>query len=140
MDVILLCGASAITDRQDELPQAVQLAGGKIDRFGLPVDPGNLLMLAHLGAVNSDAGNWHARLCALAELNGLDWVLQLVLADIDVNGRMCRYGGWWFVDGDCVATDAARCNAPFGRRSWLVYYWRPVSHGGWARLINCWLR
>ena len=90
VDVILLCGASAIADRQDELPQAVVLAGGKIDRFGLPVDPGNLLMLAHLGT-----GSTATPVIGMPgrarspKLNGLDWVLQLVLADIDVTTAEC---------------------------------------------------
>jgi len=78
-DIILLCGGSAIADRQDELPQSVVLAGGEIDHFGMPVDPGNLLMLGHLGnrPVIGMPG------CARSpKLNGLDWVLQLILAGI----------------------------------------------------------
>lgn len=45
---ILISGASAISDRQDVIPQAVQEAGGTVTRFGIPVDPGNLLMLGHI--------------------------------------------------------------------------------------------
>jgi molybdenum cofactor cytidylyltransferase len=82
-EIILVCGGSAIVDRQDELPQALVLAGGEIDQFGLAVDPGNLLMVGKLG---SDLGNHHVigmPGCARSpKLNGLDWVLQLVLADI----------------------------------------------------------
>ncbi|MDC0607010.1 NTP transferase domain-containing protein, partial [bacterium] len=82
-EIILVCGGSAIIDRQDELPQALVLAGGEIDQFGLAVDPGNLLMVGKLG---SDLGNHHVigmPGCARSpKLNGLDWVLQLVLADI----------------------------------------------------------
>ena len=90
VDIILLCGASAIADRQDELPQAVVLAGGQIDRFGLPVDPGNLLMLAHLGSGATATPVIGMPGCARSpKLNGLDWVLQLVLADIDVTTAEC---------------------------------------------------
>ena len=68
-EIILVCGGSAIIDRQDELPQALVLAGGEIDQFGLAVDPGNLLMVGKLG---SDLGNsscdWHAGMCALAKI------------------------------------------------------------------------
>jgi molybdenum cofactor cytidylyltransferase len=82
-EIILVCGGSAIIDRQDELPQALVLAGGEIDQFGLAVDPGNLLMVGKLG---SDLGTHHVigmPGCARSpKLNGLDWVLQLVLADI----------------------------------------------------------
>ena len=45
---MLIAGGSAIADRRDEVPVGVVAAGGSIDHFGLPVDPGNLLMLAHI--------------------------------------------------------------------------------------------
>ena len=45
---ILISGASAISDRQDVIPQAVEQAGGTVTRCGIPVDPGNLLMLGHI--------------------------------------------------------------------------------------------
>lgn len=46
---ILIVGASAISDRGDVIPKAIVAAGGSIDRFGIPVDPGNLALLAHIG-------------------------------------------------------------------------------------------
>ncbi len=46
---ILISGASAISDRNDVIPQAVALAGGTVSRCGIPVDPGNLLMLGQVG-------------------------------------------------------------------------------------------
>ncbi|MDE0944540.1 MAG: molybdopterin-binding/glycosyltransferase family 2 protein [Alphaproteobacteria bacterium] len=78
LDPILIFGASAITDRRDEVPGGIAVAGGVIDHFGMPVDPGNLLLLAHLGetAVIGLPG------CARSpKLNGFDWVLQRLLAD-----------------------------------------------------------
>ena len=45
---ILISGASAISDRNDVIPQAVVLAGGTVSRCGIPVDPGNLLMLGQV--------------------------------------------------------------------------------------------
>src|ERR687891_431623 len=45
-DVLLIAGASAITDRRDVLPAAIEAAGGEVEHFGMPVDPGNLLVLA----------------------------------------------------------------------------------------------
>jgi len=47
-EIILIVGASAISDRRDVLPAAVDCLGGTIRRVGLPVDPGNLLMLADI--------------------------------------------------------------------------------------------
>ncbi len=78
----LLCGASAIADRSDILPEALRMAGGEIFHFGLPVDPGNLSMV----------GEWDGMLvigmpgCARSpKLNGLDWLLQKSLAGIKLN-------------------------------------------------------
>ena len=49
-DPILLFGASAIADRRDVLPAALERAGGQIAVLGMPVDPGNLLMAGTLKA------------------------------------------------------------------------------------------
>jgi len=85
-DVILIAGASAITDRDDVIPAGLVAAGGVVDRLGLAVDPGNLLMLGHLG---DDAGKRTVigmPGCARSpKLNGLDWVLQLHLAGIELD-------------------------------------------------------
>jgi molybdenum cofactor cytidylyltransferase len=78
---ILVFGASAITDRRDVVPAAIVAAGGAIDHFGMPVDPGNLLLLGHIGdtIVVGLPG------CARSpKLNGFDFVLQRLLADIPV--------------------------------------------------------
>ncbi|GBD44765.1 Molybdenum cofactor cytidylyltransferase [bacterium HR40] len=47
-DMLLVVGASATADRGDVVPSAILRAGGKILRFGMPVDPGNLLLIAEL--------------------------------------------------------------------------------------------
>jgi molybdenum cofactor cytidylyltransferase len=49
--LILLAGETAIVDRHDMAPRALEGAGGEVVAFGAPVDPGNLLMLGYLGAV-----------------------------------------------------------------------------------------
>ncbi|MEM9776809.1 MAG: molybdopterin-binding protein [Chloroflexota bacterium] len=46
VDMIILAGETAIMDRHDIAPRAVERAGGRVTCFGAPVDPGNLLMLA----------------------------------------------------------------------------------------------
>ena len=45
-DPVLLLGASAIVDREDVFPRAVRRLGGEVVHLGMPVDPGNLLLLA----------------------------------------------------------------------------------------------
>ncbi|RMF33145.1 MAG: molybdopterin biosynthesis protein, partial [Alphaproteobacteria bacterium] len=48
-EMILILGGSATQDRGDVGPAALIAAGGRIERFGMPVDPGNLLFLGALG-------------------------------------------------------------------------------------------
>lgn len=50
-DLIILAGETAIMDRYDIAPRAIERAGGDITCFGAPVDPGNLLMLAYHGKI-----------------------------------------------------------------------------------------
>lgn len=50
-DLIMVLGASAIADRLDVVPAGIERAGGRIEHFGMPVDPGNLLLLARRGEV-----------------------------------------------------------------------------------------
>ena len=90
-EILLIAGASAITDRRDVLPAAVVAAGGAIEHFGMPVDPGNLLLLARIG----DSATLGLPGCARSpKLNGFDWVLQRLVADVPV-GRadIMRMGG-----------------------------------------------
>src|SRR6185437_15233373 len=47
-DLFLVAGASAIVDRHDVVPSGIVQAGGKVTHFGLPVDPGNLLLSGEL--------------------------------------------------------------------------------------------
>lgn len=50
-DMIVVAGATSIADADDITPRAVRDAGGVIEIYGAPVDPGNLLMLAYVGDV-----------------------------------------------------------------------------------------
>lgn len=79
--ILLIAGASAITDRRDVLPAAIERAGGRIAHFGMPVDPGNLLLLAHIGEVPVLGLPGCAR---SPKLNGFDWVLQRLAAGLPV--------------------------------------------------------
>ncbi|MEP3245446.1 MAG: molybdopterin-binding/glycosyltransferase family 2 protein [Sneathiella sp.] len=82
--LILIFGASAITDTRDVIPLAVEKAGGVIDHFGMPVDPGNLLLLSHI----QDTIVIGLPGCTRSpKLNGFDWILERLLADIRVSAE-----------------------------------------------------
>jgi molybdenum cofactor cytidylyltransferase len=80
-DALLIFGASAITDRRDVIPAAIEAVGGRIDHFGMPVDPGNLLLLGARGSLPIIGAPGCAR---SPKENGFDWVLQRVLAGVPV--------------------------------------------------------
>jgi molybdenum cofactor cytidylyltransferase len=83
-DLILIFGASANSDRHDAAPSGIALAGGVVDHVGMPVDPGNLLVLARIGHVPVVALPGCAR---SPKRNGFDWVLERLCADLPVTQR-----------------------------------------------------
>jgi molybdenum cofactor cytidylyltransferase len=79
--IIIVFGASAIADRRDVIPSAIELAGGRVEHFGMPVDPGNLLLVGSIG----DKPVIGAPGCARSpKENGFDWILHRLLADVPV--------------------------------------------------------
>ena len=82
-DLILAYGAAAITDRRDVIPAAVEAIGGTVEHLGMPVDPGNLLLLARHGTLPILGLPGCAR---SPKLNGFDWVLQRIVAGLAVTG------------------------------------------------------
>lgn len=89
-DLVLIAGASATVDRRDVVPSAILRAGGQLDHFGMPVDPGNLLLLARL----NDVPVVNLPGCARsAKPNGLDWVLRRIAAGMTIKpAEMMRMG------------------------------------------------
>lgn len=81
---ILIFGASAIVDRLDMVPAGLVRAGGVVEHFGMPVDPGNLLMLGRHGDIPVIGVPGCAR---SPKLNGFDWVLQRLSAGLSVGRR-----------------------------------------------------
>ncbi|PRX37968.1 molybdenum cofactor cytidylyltransferase [Meinhardsimonia xiamenensis] len=78
-DLALILTASATSDPRDVGPEAVRRAGGVVERFGMPVDPGNLLFLGRIGARPVIGLPGCARSPAL---NGADWVLERVVCGL----------------------------------------------------------
>jgi molybdenum cofactor cytidylyltransferase len=121
MDVVLIQAASAITDRRDVIPTGIEAAGGQIEHFGMPVDPGNLMLLAKVGAVPVLGLPGCAR---SPKLNGFDWLLQRVLAGVAVSPRdIMRMGaGGLLMDIPTrpLPREEAVRDAPVERREWKI--------------------
>jgi molybdenum cofactor cytidylyltransferase len=83
-DLLVLFGASAIVDEEDVLPAALRAAEGTVLRIGMPVDPGNLLLVGRLGGKPVLGAPGCAR---SPKENGFDWVLQRLLAGIEVTSE-----------------------------------------------------
>ncbi|HEY7386353.1 MAG TPA: molybdopterin-binding/glycosyltransferase family 2 protein [Beijerinckiaceae bacterium] len=80
-DLIVVFGASAIADRRDVIPAAIEAAGGQVEHFGMPVDPGNLLLVGSLAGKPVIGAPGCAR---SPKENGFDWMLHRFLADVPV--------------------------------------------------------
>lgn len=83
--VALILTGSATSDLRDTAPAAVRAAGGTVQRFGMPVDPGNLLFLGHQGGRPVIGLPGCARSPAL---NGADWVLERIACGVAVDDAM----------------------------------------------------
>jgi molybdenum cofactor cytidylyltransferase len=86
-DLLMIAGATVPKDRADTIPSAIVAAGGEIVHFGMPVEPGNMLLLARIGAVPVIILPGCAR---SRRTNGLDWVLQRMLAGCRWAARRSR--------------------------------------------------
>jgi molybdenum cofactor cytidylyltransferase len=89
-DITIIFGASAITDRRDVIPAALEAAGGKVVHLGMPVDPGNLLMLGSLEGRPVIGAPGCAR---SPRENGFDWVLERLIADMKITPADIRKMG-----------------------------------------------
>ncbi len=80
-EMVIVFGASAIADRRDVIPVAIEQVGGIVEHFGMPVDPGNLLLVGRVG----DVPVLGAPGCARSpKENGFDWVLVRLLAGLPI--------------------------------------------------------
>lgn len=97
-DLVLVVGASATTDRGDVVPAGINCAGGRILHLGMPVEPGNLLVL---GETRSHVPILCLPGCARSPaLNGIDWVLERLLAGIPVRpADIMRMGAGGLIKG-----------------------------------------
>jgi molybdenum cofactor cytidylyltransferase len=80
-DMVVVFGASAMSDPGDVIPAAIGNAGGTVLRAGMPVDPGNLIVVGKLYGKPVLGAPGCAR---SPKENGFDWVLNRLVAGIEV--------------------------------------------------------
>jgi len=80
-ELVIVFGASAIADRRDVIPAALEAIDGEVEQFGMPVDPGNLLMI---GAAQGRPVIGAPGCARSPKENGFDWVLMRLLAGLKV--------------------------------------------------------
>lgn len=80
-ETVIVFGASAIADRRDVIPAAIEAIGGEIEHFGMPVDPGNLMLI---GALHGHPVLGAPGCARSPKENGFDWVLMRLLAGLPV--------------------------------------------------------
>jgi molybdenum cofactor cytidylyltransferase len=83
-ELVIVFGASAIADKRDVIPAAVEAVGGKIEHFGMPVDPGNLMLVASAAGCPVLGAPGCAR---SPKENGFDWILARLLCGLPVTRR-----------------------------------------------------
>lgn len=81
VDLVLFVGASSVAGEQDVLPLAVEVLGGEVQHIGMPVDPGNLLLMARIGPCSVLGVPGCAR---SVRTTGFDWVLERIAAGLVV--------------------------------------------------------
>jgi molybdenum cofactor cytidylyltransferase len=89
-NLVIIFGASAISDRRDVIPAAIEAAGGTVIHLGMPVDPGNLLLIGAIDGLPIIGAPGCAR---SPRENGFDWVLQRFAADLKVTSADIRRMG-----------------------------------------------
>ena len=80
-ELVIVFGASAIADRRDVIPAAIEAVGGDIEHFGMPVDPGNLMLIGRARGQSVLGAPGCAR---SPKENGFDWILMRLLAGLPV--------------------------------------------------------
>jgi molybdenum cofactor cytidylyltransferase len=118
-DIVLVLGASAIADRRDVVPAAVEHAGGRVLRFGMPVDPGHLTLLAELGSMTVLGVPGSSR---SPRRQGFDWLLQRLFAGLAIDEDAIAHMGVGGLLKEIPERPMPRRIAEPGRRPPVAHY------------------
>ena len=81
-EMVLVIGSSAVADRRDIIPSAIEALSGTVNHFGMPVDPGNLMLIGEIKNIPVLGVPGCAR---SPKLNGFDWILQRLFCGLPVS-------------------------------------------------------
>ncbi len=93
-DIILIFGTSAISDINDVIPKSIKEIKGKILRLGMPVEPGNLILLADIKQSKKNISIIGMPGCAKSRKeNGVDWILWRKLCNLKITSEDINHMG-----------------------------------------------
>ena len=93
-DIVLIFGTSAISDINDIIPQSILEINGTILRLGMPVEPGNLILLAEIKISKKHISIIGMPGCARSKKeNGVDWILWRKLCDLKISSDDINHMG-----------------------------------------------
>ncbi len=88
-DLILIFGVNATSDYGDLIPTAIKEINGVNLRLGMPVEPGNLILISSILNKNKKVYIIIMPGCARSpKENGIDWILWRILADQELNDKV----------------------------------------------------
>jgi molybdenum cofactor cytidylyltransferase len=80
-EMLIIAGETSIMDRDDVTPQGIRLTGGRVEHYGAPVEPGNLLLLAYIDTSTANIPILGAPGCVRSrDVNIVDLLLPRLLA------------------------------------------------------------
>lgn len=80
-ELLIIAGETSIMDRDDVTPRAIREAGGDIEHYGAPVEPGNLLLMAYIARGETRVPILGAPGCVRSrDVNIVDLLLPRLLA------------------------------------------------------------
>ena len=93
-DIVLIFGTSAISDINDIIPQSILEINGTILRLGMPVEPGNLILLAEIKISKKHISIIGMPGCARSKKeNGVDWILWRKLCNLKISSEDINHMG-----------------------------------------------
>lgn len=87
-ELLIVAGETSVVDIDDVTPRGIRLAGGRIEHYGAPVEPGNLLLLAYFDAPGGVLPVLGAPGCVRSrDVNIVDLLLPRLMAGVTITRR-----------------------------------------------------